>query len=151
MKSNDVREKYLKFFEDRGHKRIDAAPLVLADDSSTLFNTAGMQQLVPFLKGKKHPKGSRLVNSQVSFRTIDIDEVGDSSHLTLLEMLGNWSLGDYFKKEQLEWLLEFLTKELGLSRKRLWVSVFKGDSQVPKDKESIEIWKGLGIPRERKV
>lgn len=150
MKASEVREKYLKFFEERGHKRIDPAPLVLENDPTTLFTSSGMQPLVPYLMGEDHPSGSkRLVDSQPSIRTVDIDEVGDNRHLTFFEMLGNWSLGDYFKKEQLPWILEFFTKELSLSKERLWVSVFEGNSQVPKDEESAGIWKSLGLPEER--
>ena len=107
MSSDEIREKYLKFFEEKGHVRIEPSPLVLEDDPTTLFTSAGMQPLVPYLKGKPHPKGKRLVDIQPSFRTVDIDEVGDNRHLTFFEMLGNWSLGDYFKKDQLEWCLEF--------------------------------------------
>src|SRR3989344_154946 len=155
MTSDEIREKYLKFFEGKGHARITPAPLVLESDPTTLFTSAGMQPLVPYLKGEPHPKGRRLVDSQPSFRTVDIDEVGDNRHLTYFEMLGNWGLGDYFKKEQLEWCLEFFTKELGFSKDKLWVSVFEGlpaqagTKEVPKDTESAERWKQLGIPLER--
>jgi alanyl-tRNA synthetase len=149
MSTDEIREKFLKFFEERGHARIEPSPLVLEDDPTTLFTSAGMQPLVPYLKGEPHPKGKRLVNIQPSFRTVDIDEVGDNRHLTFFEMLGNWSLGDYFKKDQLEWCLEFFVEELGLAKDKLWVSVFKGSKEVPKDEESIEIWESLGIPEER--
>lgn len=149
MTSDEIREKYLKFFEERGHVRIEPSPLVLEDDPTTLFTSAGMQPLVPYLKGEPHPKGKRLVDIQPSFRTVDIDEVGDNRHLTFFEMLGNWSLGDYFKKDQLEWCLEFFVEELDLPKDKLWVSVFEGSKEVPKDKESIEVWKSLGIPQER--
>lgn len=149
MSSDEIREKYLNFFVSRGHARIDPSPLVLEDDPTTLFTSAGMQPLVPFLKGEPHPKGKKLVNSQPSFRTVDIDEIGDNRHLTFFEMLGNWSLGDYFKKEQLGWCLEFFTKELGLAKEKLWISVFEGTKDVPKDEESIEIWKSLGIAEEK--
>ena len=149
MGSDEIREKYLKFFEERGHTRIEPSPLVLEDDPTTLFTSAGMQPLVPYLKGEPHPKGKRLVDIQPSFRTVDIDEVGDNRHLTFFEMLGNWSLGDYFKKEQLAWCLEFFTKELGLDRDKLWISIFEGTKEVPKDSESAEIWKSLGIPEDR--
>ena len=149
LSSDEIREKYLKFFESKGHTRIDPAPLVLESDPTTLFTSAGMQPLVPYLKGKPHPKGKRIVDSQPSFRTVDIDEVGDNRHLTYFEMLGNWSLGDYFKKEQLAWCLEFFTKELGFSKDKLWVSVFEGTKEVPKDEESASRWKDLGIPEER--
>lgn len=151
MKSDEIRKKYIKFFKasPRNHKEIDPSSLVLEGDATTLFTSAGMQQLVPYLSGKKHRKGKRLVNSQPSLRTQDIDEVGDNRHTTFFEMLGNWSLGDYFKEEQLSWFWEFLTKELNLPKERLWVSVFAGDNQVPKDQESIDIWKKLGVPKEK--
>lgn len=145
MGTNEIREKYLKFFESRGHKIIPPAPLVLANDPTTLFTSSGMQPLVPYLMGEKHPEGTRLVDSQPSIRTQDIEEVGDNRHTTFFEMLGNWSLGDYFKKEQLPWIWEFMTKDLGLPREKLYVSVFEGNADVPKDVESKEIWKSLGI------
>ncbi len=141
MKSADVRKKYLEFFKARGHAEIPSAPLVPQNDPTTLFNSSGMQPLVPYLLGEPHPAGKRLVNSQKAIRTQDIDEVGDNRHTTFFEMLGNWSLGDYFKKEQLPWVFEFLIKELGLDPKRLYVTVFEGNESVPKDEESIKIWK----------
>ncbi len=116
MRASEVREKYLKFFEKRGHKIIPPAPLVLKDDPSTLFTSSGMQPLVPYLMGKKHPEGKRLVDSQPSLRVQDIEDVGDNRHTTFFEMLGNWSLGDYFKKDQLPWIWEFLTEELQLPK-----------------------------------
>ncbi|HCM37981.1 MAG: Alanine-tRNA ligase [Candidatus Gottesmanbacteria bacterium GW2011_GWB1_43_11] len=143
MKSADVRKKYIEFFVKRGHKEIPSAPLVPENDPTTLFTSSGMQPLVPYLLGQPHPEGTRLVNSQKSFRAADIDEVGDNRHTTFFEMLGNWSLGDYFKKEQLPWIWEFLTKELSLDPKRLFVSVFEGNDSVSKDTESIEIWKEI--------
>ncbi|MGD0523280.1 MAG: alanine--tRNA ligase [Candidatus Microgenomates bacterium] len=146
MKTSEVREKYLKFFEKRGHKIIPAAPLVLENDPTTLFTSAGMQPLIPYLKGEPHPKGKRLVDSQPSLRLEDIEEVGDNRHTTFFEMLGNWSLGDYFKKEQLSWIWEFFTKELGLPKEKLYVSVFEGGKAIPKDTESEAIWKSLGVP-----
>src|SRR3989337_1287262 len=149
MRAEEVRRKFVEFFKKRGHSEIAPAPLVLEDDPTTLFTSAGMQPLVPYLMGEPHPRGKRLVDSQPSIRTVDIDEVGDNLHLTFFEMLGNWSLGDYFKKEQLSWILEFFTKELDLSKERLWVSVFEGNNQVPKDGESVEIWKKLGVPDSR--
>ncbi len=151
MISVEVKRKFIEFFKvsPRNHKEVSPAPLVLPDDPTTLFTSSGMQPLVPFLLGESHPLGRRLVNYQPSLRVQDIDEVGDNRHTTYFEMLGNWSLGDYFKKEQLAWFLEFLTKELGLAKKKLWVSVFEGGAGVPKDTESAEIWKKLGIPRER--
>jgi alanyl-tRNA synthetase len=151
MKSDEVRAKYLKFFisSPRSHREIAPAPLVLESDPTTLFTSAGMQPLIPYLKGEAHPKGKRLVNSQPSLRLQDIDEVGDNRHTTFFEMLGNWSLGDYFKKEQLSWILEFFTKELGLPKEKLWVSFFEGTKEVPKDDESFEVWKSLGISEDR--
>ncbi len=145
MKANEVREKYLKFFEARGHKIIAPAPLVLENDPTTLFTSAGMQPLVSYLMGKPHFEGKRLVNSQPSFRTGDIEEVGDNRHTTFFEMLGNWSLGDYFKKEQISWFWEFLTKELNLPSEKLYVSVFEGEGEVAKDEESVRVWKSLGV------
>ncbi len=143
--SNEVREKYLKFFEKKGHVIIPSAPLVLENDATTLFNSSGMQPLVPYLMGQKHPLGTRLVDSQQAVRTVDIEEVGDNRHLTYFEMLGNWSLGDYFKEEQLNWIWEFFTKELKLSKERLFVSIFEGDDSVPEDKESFNIWRKIGV------
>lgn len=143
MRSSDIRRAFVEFFKARGHSEIPSAPLVPDNDPTTLFTSSGMQPLIPFLLGQPHPLGKRLVNSQKSFRAQDIDEVGDNRHTTFFEMLGNWSLGDYFKKEQLPWIFEFLTKVLGLEPKRLYVTVFSGDQTVPKDTESIEIWKEI--------
>ena len=148
MTSGEIRKKFLKFFERRKHKIIPPAPLVLGEDPTTLFISSGMQPLVPYLLGEPHPSGSkRLVDSQPSLRIGDIEEVGDNRHDTFFEMLGNWSLGDYFKAEQLFWIWEFLTKELDLNKDRLWVSVFQGDKEtgVSKDEESLAIWKKLGV------
>jgi len=143
MKSSDVRRKFIEFFVRRRHKEIPSASLVPKNDPTTLFTSSGMQPLIAYILGEKHPDGKRLVNSQRSFRAQDIDEVGDNRHTTFFEMLGNWSLGDYFKKDQLTWLFEFLTKELRLDPKRLYVSVFEGNDAVPKDSDSISIWKTL--------
>lgn len=143
---NELRQKYLDFFanlESHPHKIIPSAPLVPENDPTTLFTSSGMQPLVPYLLGQPHPSGKRLVDSQKSFRSQDIEEVGDNRHTTFFEMLGNWSLGDYFKKEQLRWVFEFLTKEVGLDPKRLYVTVFAGNDQVPRDSESVEIWKKI--------
>ena len=145
MTTNEVREKYLKFFENRGHKIIPPAPLVLDNDPTTLFTSSGMQPLVPYLMGEPHPEGKRVVDSQPSIRVQDIEEVGDNRHTTYFEMLGNWSFGDYFKKEQLPWIWEFITKELGLPKEKLYVSIFEGNELVEKDIESIGIWKSLGV------
>lgn len=145
MTPNEVRAKYLEFFKSKGHAVIPSAPLVPENDPTTLFTGSGMQPLVPYLLGAPHPAGNRLTNSQKSFRAMDIEEVGDNRHTTFFEMLGNWSLGDYFKKEQLPWFFEFLTKEIGLDPQRLYVTVFAGDESagVPRDEESAAIWKEL--------
>lgn len=147
MTSDEIRAKYLAFFKKQKHVEIAASPLVLDTDPTTLFTSSGMQQLVPYLMGEKHPIGKRLVDSQPSIRLQDIDEVGDNRHTTYFEMLGNWSLGDYFKKEQLPWIWEFLTKELKLDPDRLWVSVFEGGEGIDRDTESEEIWLSLGVPK----
>ncbi|KKU29195.1 MAG: Alanine-tRNA ligase [Candidatus Amesbacteria bacterium GW2011_GWA2_47_11b] len=149
VSANDVRAKYLQFFKDRGHIKIPSALLVPENDPTTLFTSSGMQPLVQNLLGQPHPAGKRLVNSQKCFRAQDIDEVGDNRHTTFFEMLGNWSLGDYFKEEQLAWFYEFLTKELKLPEEKLAVSVFEGDNQIPRDEESAAIWKKLGVPKNR--
>jgi alanyl-tRNA synthetase len=143
LKYEDIRKKYIHFFEQNGHKEIPSAPLVPEDDPSVLFVNAGMFPLVPFLKGSKHPAGSRLVNSQRCIRTVDIDIVGDSYHLTALEMLGNWSLNDYFKKEAINLTVEFFVEELGLDINNIYATVFEGDEDIPLDTESIEIWKNI--------
>lgn len=145
MTHADVRKKYIDFFvhSPRNHTQIPSSSLVPENDPTTLFVSSGMQPLVPYLLGEKHPSGTRLVDSQKSFRAQDIEEVGDNRHTTFFEMLGNWSLGDYFKKEQLPWCFEFLTKELGLDPKKLYVTVFEGNDIVPKDTESIDIWKTI--------
>jgi len=149
MKANEIREKYLKFFEKKGHKVIPSASLIPENDPTVLFTTAGMHPLVPYLLGQKHALGKRLVNVQKCLRTGDIDEVGDATHNTFFEMLGNWSLGDYFKKQAIEWSFEFLTKELKIPLEKLAVSVFKGEGTVPKDEESFSLWKNLGISEKR--
>ena len=145
MFADEIRNRYLKFFESKGHTIIPSASLVPENDPTTLFTSSGMQPLVSYFLGEKHPKGLRLVNSQKSFRTEDIEEVGDNRHTTFFEMLGNWSLGDYFKDEQIPWFFEFLTKDLGLPADKLYVTVFSGDEKLnlPKDKTSAEIWKNL--------
>ena len=149
MTSKDIRDKYIKFFVDRGHKEIAPAKLVPENDPTTLFISSGMQPLVPYLLGQEHPEGKRLVDSQPSFRAEDIDEVGDNRHTTFFEMLGNWSLGGYFKKEQLEWFYQFLTEELKLDSARLHVTYFEGSDSIPKDEETFNRWQSLGIPEER--
>jgi alanyl-tRNA synthetase len=149
MDTHTLKHRYQRFFEARGHRRLPSAPLLPENDPSALFISAGMQPLVPFLLGEPHPQGRRLVDVQRSLRTNDIDEVGDTAHLTFFEMLGNWSLGDYFKAESLGWSHEFLTRELGLDVGRLAVTVFAGDDDAPRDTESAEIWEELGLPPER--
>lgn len=145
MKASEIRAKYLQFFAAHHHAVIPAAPIVPPDDPTTLFTSSGMQQLVPYLKGETHSMGTRLVNSQPSFRAEDIEEVGDNRHTTMFEMLGNWSLGDYFKKEQLTWIYEFFTKEIGLSPNKLHVTLFEGDEFASRDTESYDIWRQVGI------
>lgn len=151
MKTDEIREKYLSYFKSfpRNHKEISPSPLVLEGDPTTLFTSAGMQQLVPYFKGSVHPKGKLLVNSQPSLRLGDIDDVGEKRHLTFFEMLGNWSLGDYFKQEQLEWCLDFFVNDLKLDINSLWVSVFEGKGNIPRDEESYKKWISLGIPKQR--
>lgn len=149
MRSRELIKKYFEFFEKKGHVVIPSAPLVPENDPTVLFTTAGMHPLVPYLLGEEHPKGNRLVDVQLCVRTIDIDEVGDSSHNTFFEMLGNWSLGDYWKEESISWSYEFLTKDLGLDSEKLWVTCFEGDKDAPKDNESAEAWKKLGIPKSK--
>ena len=149
MEKVDLKNIYLKFFEDHGHKIIPSAPVIPENDPTCLFNTAGMQPLVPYLKGEPHPEGTRLTDVQKCFRTNDLDEVGDKTHHTFFEMLGNWSLGDYFKKESITWSFELLTKHLNIPIERLSVTVFKGNDIVPADTESADIWKSLGIPENR--
>lgn len=149
--TNEMREKFLRFFKEKGHTIIPSASLIPENDPTVLFTTAGMHPLVPYLLGETHPGGKRLADAQKCIRTGDIDEVGDATHLTFFEMLGNWSLGDYFKKEAIEWSYEFLTSKqwLGLDVNRLAVSVFEGDKDAPLDTEAFDIWKKLGIPEAR--
>jgi alanyl-tRNA synthetase len=149
MTSKELREKFLKFFEEKGHKVIPSASLVPENDPSVLFTTAGMHPLVPYLMGEKHPKGKKLVNIQKCIRTGDIDEVGNIQHLTFFEMLGYWSLGDYFKKESIYYTFDFYTKILGFDADKISITVFKGDKDAPFDKESYDAWKEIGIPEEK--
>ncbi len=146
MKAKGLKEKYLSFFKKRGHKRLPNVSLIPENDPTALFISAGMHPLVPYLLGESHPLGKRLVSNQRCLRTTDIENVGDSHHLTFFEMLGNWSLGDYWKEEAISWSWEFLTKELGLPKEKFHVSCFKGDKDAPKDEESAKIWKKLGVP-----
>lgn len=149
MTSKELIEKYLNFFKEKGHTIIPSASLIPENDPTVLFTTAGMHPLVPFLLGEKHPGGKRLVDNQLCLRTNDIDEVGDSSHQTFFEMLGNWSLGDYWKEDSIIWSYEFLTKELGISKEKLWITCFEGDKNAPRDIESSEIWESLGISKDK--
>ena len=145
MKAIEIRNKYLNFFKNHGHSVIPSASLIPENDPSVLFNTAGMQPLVPYLLGEKHPLGTRLTDYQKCVRTNDIDEVGDNRHLTYFEMLGNWSLGDYFKEESIQMSFDFLTKELQIPVEKLSVTVFAGDKDCPRDEVAAECWKKAGI------
>ena len=149
MKAIEIRNKFLDFFKKHNHSIIPSAPLIPENDPSVLFTTAGMQPLVPYLLGEKHPGGKRIADYQKCVRTVDIDSVGDNRHLTYFEMLGNWSLGDYFKKEAIAMSYKFLTEELGIDPNKLSVTCFAGDTDAPKDVEAFEAWKNAGIPEER--
>ena len=148
MKAIEIRNKYLNFFKKHNHTIIPSAPLIPENDPSVLFTTAGMQPLVPYLLGEKHPAGNRLTDYQKCLRTVDIDEVGDNRHLTYFEMLGNWSLGDYFKEESIKMSFEFLTKELGIPVEKLSVTCFAGDEDCPRDTVAADTWKKVGIPED---
>ena len=145
MNAQQIRQKYITYFQKRGHKVIAPALLVPQNDPSTLFTGSGMQPIIPYLLGEEHPEGNRLVDSQPCIRVSDIDEIGDNRHTTFFEMLGNWSLGDYFKEEQINWFFEFLTKEIGLNPKRIYVTCYFGNEQfaIPKDVQSGQIWEGI--------
>lgn len=149
--TQELREKYIKFFETKGHQLVPSASLIPENDPTALFTSAGMQPLVPYLLGEPHPAGKRLVNFQRSFRTTDIDEVGDPWHLTFFEMLGNWSLGDYWKEESIKFSWEFLTSKtwLGLDPNKISVTVFAGDSDAPRDLVAAEAWRQRGVPKEK--
>ncbi|MBC8224894.1 alanine--tRNA ligase [Candidatus Bathyarchaeota archaeon] len=151
MSSDKLKKLYLEFFQKKGHEIIANASLMPENDPTALFISAGMHPLVPYLLGQRHPSGRKLVNVQKCLRTSDIDEVGDSFHLSFFEMLGNWSLGDYFKEESIPWSYEFLTSEewLNIDEEKLSVTVFAGDEKIPRDTESARIWEGLGIPKDR--
>src|SRR3989339_389455 len=142
MNIYEIRSAYLHFFEEKGHAILPSASLVPNNDPTTLFTGSGMQPMISFLLGEKHPQGHRLVDSQKCFRSQDIDEVGDNRHTTFFEMLGNWSLGDYFKREQIFWMFDFLMS-IGLNPKKLYITCFIGDAQfnIPKDVEAGELWK----------
>ncbi|NCU39079.1 alanine--tRNA ligase, partial [Candidatus Saccharibacteria bacterium] len=145
MNTQDIRNAYLKFFEDRGHAVIPRAPLVLKDDPTTLFTGSGMQPIIPYLLGEPHEAGKRLVDSQTCLRAQDIDDVGDNRHTTFFEMLGNWSLGDFFKAEQIAWMYEFLSEVVELDMSRLYVTCYIGDDRydIPKDTEAADMWAKL--------
>lgn len=149
MKAIEIRNKYLEFFKNHGHAVIPSAPLIPENDPSVLFTTAGMQPLVPYLLGERHPAGTRLTDYQKCVRTNDIEEVGDNRHLTYFEMLGNWSLGDYFKEESIQMSYDFLTKELNIPAEKISVTCFAGDEDCPRDNTTAECWKKAGIPEER--
>lgn len=152
MQSEEIRQRFLDFFEKRGHLIIPSASLVPENDPTVLFNTAGMQPLVPYLMGEPHPAGKRIADVQKCVRTGDIDDIGDATHLTFFEMLGNWSLGDYFKEDAIKWSYEFLTSKeegLGLDPGRLYVTIFSGDENVPVDEEARQIWTRAGVPENR--
>lgn len=149
MEKANLKDLYINFFVENGHVQIPSAPVVPENDPSVLFNTAGMQPLVPYLMGQKHPLGTRLCDYQKCIRTNDLEAIGDKTHHTFFEMLGNWSLGDYFKKESITWSFEFLTKVLNIPVEKLAVTVFEGNNEVPRDEESANVWKSLGIPEER--
>ena len=148
MKAIEIRNKYLKFFEEHGHKVIPSSPLIPENDPSVLFTTAGMQPLVPYLLGEKHPEGKRLTDYQKCLRTVDIDEVGDNRHLTFFEMMGNWSLGDYFKEEAISMSFEFLTKHLNIPVDKLYVTCFAGDEDCAKDELAASCWEKAGLPKD---
>jgi len=141
----NLKELYINYFVEKGHKQIPSAPVVPENDPSVLFNTAGMQPLIPYLLGNPHPYGTRLVDYQKCIRTNDLDAIGDTYHHTFFEMLGNWSLGDYFKKESIEYSFEFLTKVLNIPVNKLAVTVFKGNDLIPRDIISRNKWLELGI------
>ena len=145
----NLKDLYIEFFVSKGHKQIPSAPVIPENDPSVLFNTAGMQPLIPYLLGQSHPYGTRLCDYQKCIRTNDLESIGDTTHHTFFEMLGNWSLGDYFKKESISWSFEFLTKVLNMPVERLAVTVFAGNGDIPEDKEAIEVRKSLGIPETR--
>lgn len=151
MNAKEFRQKYIDFFKSKGHVEIPSASLVPQNDPSVLFNTAGMQPLVPYLLGEKHPLGKRIVNVQKCIRTVDFDSIGDNTHHTFFQMLGNWSLGDYFKKESISWSFEFLTdkKWLNIPLEKLAFTCFNGEGGLPRDTDAFECWVKLGVPKER--
>ena len=149
MTGDELRQAFLTFCSERGHAILPSVPLVPENDTTVLFTSAGMQSLIPNFLGELHPKGRRLANVQKCLRTDDIEEVGDISHLTFFEMLGFWSLGDYWKQDSLRWTWEWFTGVLGLEQERISVTIFAGDSDAPRDTEAEQVWLSLGIPQER--
>jgi alanyl-tRNA synthetase len=151
INANEFRNKFIDFFKSKGHIEIPSASLIPQNDPTVLFNTAGMQPLVPYLMGQKHPLGTRLVNIQKCLRTVDFDNIGDNTHHTFFQMLGNWSLGDYFKKESISWSYEFLTSSqwLGIPKQKLAFTVYEGDSKIPRDEESAKLWLSQGVSEKR--
>jgi alanyl-tRNA synthetase len=145
MNAQDIRKAYLQFFKDRGHEVVPRAPLVLQDDPTTLFTGSGMQPMIPYLLGEPHPKGQRITDSQTCLRAQDIEDIGDNRHTTFFEMLGNWSMGDYFKQQQIEWMFEFLSDVVGLDMSKVYVTCYIGDDRydIPKDTEAADVWKRL--------
>jgi len=145
MDIKEIRKRYLDFFKGKEHAIVPSSALIPENDPTTLFTSAGMQPMIPYLLGEEHPKGTRIVDSQKCFRAKDIEEVADNRHFTFFEMLGNWSFGDYFKEEQIPWVFEFLTSELGLDPKRLYISAFRGNEKykIEKDEQVAKIWKRL--------
>ena len=143
MSAKEIIDIYISFFEKRGHKQIANSPLIPENDPTTLFTSSGMQPLVPYLLGEQHPRGKRLVDVQNCFRAVDIEEVGDNLHETFFRMLGNWSLGEYFKQEEIPWLWELLTKEFGLPKEKLYITIFKGTNSVPYDQEAFDLWSAV--------
>ena len=149
MPAKELKKKYLDYFKRKKHTIIPSASLIPEHDPTVLFTTAGMQPFVPFFLEQEHPLGKRIADVQKCLRTVDIDEVGDATHHTFFEMLGNWSFGDYFKKEAITMTFEFLTKELNLPISHLGASCFKGDKDAPKDEDSAKVWRGVGGGEEK--
>ncbi|MDQ4128514.1 MAG: alanine--tRNA ligase-related protein, partial [Actinomycetota bacterium] len=149
MKSSAIRRRFLDFFAERDHRLFASSSLIPHNDPTVLLTTAGMQQFITYFTGQDRPPSPRAVSAQKCFRTQDIEEVGDPSHLTFFEMLGNFSFGDYFKKEAIEWAWEFLTRELGIAPERLWITIFEGDEDAPEDLEAKELWMSVGVPEHK--
>ena len=149
MQSSEIRRRFLDFFGERGHRLYPSASLIPHNDPTVLLTTGGVQQFIPYFLGQETPPSTRAMSAQKCFRTPDIEDVGDWHHLTFFEMLGNFSFGDYFKREAIEWAWAFLTEELGIEPERLWVTIFEGDEDAPEDVEAKEYWMGVGVPEER--